>query len=216
MTSVQSERPQTDRLTMPLGEAIYSLRAIRRVRPNPIPDDDLRTILDAAIHAPNGGNAQPWRFLVLRDPQVRAKLAPLYREAWWAKRRDQGIRGPEDIPAHDKSARAAMRLADEFGRAPVVVVVCATAKGAGAMGSVIPAVQNLLLAARALGIGGTITTLHADVEERVHALLGIPASAQIVYCVPLGYPRGRLGPTTRKPLAEVAAFDRWDGNVPWS
>ena len=205
-----------DRLTMPLGEAIYSLRAIRRVRPDPIPDADLQLILDAAIHAPNGGYAQPWRFLVLRDPDVRARFAALYREAWWAKRRDQGIRGPEDIPSHDRVAQAAMRLADEFGTAPVVVVVCATARGAGAMGSVIPAVQNLLLAARALGIGGTITTLHAVVEERVHALLGIPAAAQIVYCLPLGYPQGRFGPTTRKPLAEVCAFDSWDGSVPWA
>ena len=207
---------QAERLTMPLGEAIYSLRAIRRVRPDPVPEADLQVILDAAIHAPNGGNAQPWRFIVLRDPDVRAHFAPLYREAWWAKRHDQGIRGPEDIPAGDRVARAAMRLADEFGTAPVVVVVCATARGAGAMGSVIPAVQNLLLAARALGIGGTITTLHPSVEERAHALLGIPATAQIVYCLPLGYPRGRFGPTTRRPLAEVCAFDHWDGNVPWS
>jgi nitroreductase len=199
------------RLAMPMSEAIYSLRAIRRFRPDPIPEADLRTMLDAAIHAPNGGNAQPWRFIVARDAAVRAQFAPLYREAWWAKRKDQGINGPEDIPAHDRVARAAMKLADEIGIAPVVVLVCATARGAGAMGSVIPAVQNLLLAGRALGVGGTITTLHAVVEERVHALFGIPAAAQIVYCLPMGYPRGRFGPTSRKPLAEVCAYDRWDG-----
>lgn len=207
---------QSDRLTMPLGQAIYSLRAIRRIRPDPIADADLQLILDAAIHAPNGGNAQPWRYLVLRDADLRARFAELYREAWWAKRRDQGIHGPQDIPPHDHVAQAAMRLADEFGTAPVVVVVCATARGAGAMGSVIPSVQNLLLAARALGIGGTITTLHAVVEERVHELLGIPPTAQIVYCLPLGYPRGRFGRTSRKPLAEVCAYDRWDGGVPWT
>ena len=91
-----------------------------------------------------------------------------------------------------------MRLADEIGQAPVIVLVCATAKGAGAMGSVIPSVQNLLLAARSLGIGGTITTLHAQVADRVHQLLGIPDSAQVVYCVPMGYPRGAFGPVTRK------------------
>ena len=201
----------SERLAMPLGEAIYSLRAIRRFRPNPIPNEDLRTMLDAAIHAPNGGNAQPWRFIVLRDPAVRAPFAALYREAWWAKRKDQGIQGPQDIPPDDKVARSAMRLADEIGQAPVIVLVCATAQGAGAMGSVIPSVENLLLAARALGIGGTITTLHPVVEERVRSLLGIPQTAQIVYCLPLGYPRGRFGPTTRKPLAEVCATDRWDG-----
>jgi nitroreductase len=203
-----------DRLKMPLGEAIFSLRAMRRFKPDPRPEADIRTILEAAIHAPNGGNAQPWRFLVIRDPEVRAKFTPLYREAWWAKRRDEGIRGPEDFPPDDRNAQARMRLADEFGHAPVIVVVCATAKGAGAMGSVIPAVQNLLLAARALGIGGTITNLHPVVDERVHALLGIPETAQIVYCIPLGYPRGRFGPTKRKPMAEVAAIDRWDGAAP--
>src|SRR5262249_30034653 len=152
-------------------------------------------------HAPNGGNAQPWRFLVVRDAALRSQFAPLYREAWWAKRRDQGIHGPADIPAGGPVARAAMRLAGENGRAPVLVFVCALAKGAGPMGSVIPAVENLLLAARALGVGGTITTLHAVVEERVHSLFGIPQSAQVVYCVPLGYPQGHFGPTQRKPLA---------------
>ena len=80
------------------------------------------------------------------------------------------------------------------------------------MGSVIPAAQNLLLAARALGIGGTITTLHPQVEERVHALFRIPETAQIVYCLPLGYPRGRFGPAQRKPLPEVCSWDLW-GNA---
>lgn len=215
MTTPMTHEATTGRLTMPLGEAIFSLRAIRRFKPDPIPDADLRTALEAAIHAPNGGNAQPWRFVVVRDPDQRARFATLYREAWWAKRKDQGINGPADIPPGERVHRAAMRLADEIGGAPVVVLVCATARGAGAMGSVIPAVQNLLLAARALGIGGTITTLHAVVEERVHALFGIPNTAQVVYCLPLGYPKGRFGPTTRRPLEEVCAYDRWDGTLPW-
>ncbi len=205
-----------DRLSMPLGEAIFTLRAIRRLKPDPIADADLRDILEAAIRAPSGGNVQPWRFLVLHDEQVRHQFAGLYREAWWAKRKDQGINGPEDISANDKVAQSAMRLTDEIGSAPAIVLVCATVRGAGAMGSVIPAVQNMLLAARALGIGGTITTLHAVVEERVHALLDIPATAQVVYCVPLGYPRGKFGSTTRKPLEQVSAYDRWDGPLPRS
>ena len=82
------------------------------------------------------------------------------------------------------------------------------------MASVIPAAQNLLLAARSLGIGGTITTLHPQVEERVYQLLGIPESAQVVYCLPLGYPRGSFGPTTRKPLADVCSYDSWSGSSP--
>ena len=198
------------RLSMPLGKTIYSLRAIRRFKPDPIPESDLRDILEAAIKAPNGGNAQPWHFLVIRDPELREELGTLYHEAWWAKRKDEGMDGPEDIPPGKSPRRSAMRLANEIGRAPVIVLVCATSKGPGAMASVIPSVQNLLLAARSLGIGGTITTLHRQVEERVNRLLGIPETAQVVYCVHLGYPRGSFGPTQRKPLPEVCSYDRWD------
>ena len=107
-----------------------------------------------------------------------------------------------------------MKLADRIGEAPVIVLLCATAKGSGPMASVIPAAQNLLLAARALGIGGTITTLHPQVEERVHALFRIPETAQIVYCLPLGYPRGRFGPAQRKPLPEVCSNDLWGNTFP--
>ena len=197
------------RLTMSLGETMFTQRAIRRFRPDPIPDADLHDILEAAIRAPNGGNTQPWHFLVIKDPDLRTKFAELYHEAWWAKRRDQGIMGPQDLPPGKNSMRSAMRLADQIGQAPVIVLLCATAQGAGPMASVIPAAQNLLLAATAFGIGGTITTLHANVEERVHKLLGIPDSAQVVYCLPLGYPRGTFGPVQRKPLSEVCSYDRW-------
>ena len=202
------------RLSMPLGEAVFSQRAIRRFRPEPIPDSVLQDLLEAAIRAPNGGNFQPWHFLVIRDPELRAQFAPLYREAWWAKRRDEGINGPEDIPPGKNTRRSAMRLAEQIGQAPVIVLLCATGRGAASMASVIPAAQNLLLAARALGIGGTITTLHLQVEERVHRLLGIPDSAQVVYCLPLGYPRGSFGPVQRKPLSEVCSYERWGNGSP--
>lgn len=195
-----------ERLDMTLGEAIYSLRAIRRQRPDPIPEDDLRVIIDAARQAPNGGNMQPWHFLVVTDPELRAEFAPLYHEAWWAKRHDSGWYTPQDLPDAYKSA---MQLADEIGDSPALVFVCALAKGAAAANSIIPSVQNLLLAARAMGVGSTITTLHPSVEDRVHALFDIPETAQVVYCLPLGYPRGNFGPVTRKPLDEVTSYDRW-------
>ena len=142
------------RLTMTLGETMFTQRAVRRFRPEPIPDADLQTILEAAIRAPNGGNNQPWHFLVIKDAELRAKLGELYHEAWWAKRKDEGINGPEDLPTGKNTRRSAMRLADQIGQAPVIVLLCATAKGAGPMASVIPSAQNLLLAARALGVGG--------------------------------------------------------------
>jgi nitroreductase len=198
------------RLSMPLGETIFTQRAIRRMRSTPVPDADLQDILEAAIRAPNGGNSQPWHFLVVRDPDLRAQLGVLYREAWWAKRKDEGINGPEDLPPGKNTKRSAMRLSGEIGGAPVIVLLCATSRGPGPAGSVIPAAQNLLLAARALGIGGTITTLHPQVEERVHRLFGIPGTAQVVYCIPLGYPLGSFGPAQRKSLSEVSSYDRWD------
>jgi len=197
---------EPEELSMPLGEAIYSLRAIRRQKPDPIPDEHIRVVLDAARQAPNGGNMQPWHFLVVRDPDLREQFAPLYREAWWAKRNDSGWFTPDDLPDAYKSA---MRLADEIGTSPVIILVCALAKGAAAANSIIPSVQNLLLAARALGIGSTITTLHPVVEERVHELFAIPETAQIVYCLPMGYPKGNFGPVTRKPLDVVMSVDKW-------
>ena len=200
-----------DRLGMSLGETMFTQRAIRRFKPDPIPEEDLRDILEAAIRAPNGGNSQPWHFLVVRDPELKTELGELYQEAWWAKRKDEGINGPEDIPSGKSNRRSAMRLSGEFAHAPAVVLLCATS-GGGA-GSVIPAAQNLLLAARALGVGGTIATLHAQVAERVHKLLGIPDTAQIVYCMPLGYPRGSFGSVQRKPLAEVCSYERWGNPI---
>ena len=200
------------RLTIPLGEAMFTQRAIRRFRPDPIPDDVMRDIMEAAIRAPNGGNRQPWHFLVIKDPDVRLELGELYKEAWWAKRKDEGINGPEDIAPGKSSQRSAMRLSGEFASAPVVVMICALTNSPGGTGSVIPAAQNLLLAARSFGVGGTITTLHSQVDERARRLFGVPDTAQIVYCIPLGYPRGRFGSVQRKPLEEVCSVDRW-GNA---
>ena len=198
-----------EKLTMSLGEAMFSQRAIRRFKPDPIPDEDLHAALEAATKAPSGSNLQPWRFIVIRDPELKEKFGKLYHEAWWAKRRDQGI-----FPRTSRRARAPFsrpgKLADEIGQAPVIVLVCATSQGPASMASVIPSAQNLLLAARGQGIGGVLTTLHPDVDERVQQLLNMPPEAQVVYCVPLGYPRGRFGPTQRKPLSEVVAYDGWN------
>ncbi len=201
------------RLKMELGESIFTLRAIRRFKSIPIPDRDLLDILEAAIRAPSGGNSQPWHFLLIQDLGVRKKLASLYHEAWWAKRKDSGIMGPQDILPGNGPIQSAMRLADEIGQSPAIIIVCATSKGPDSMASVIPAVQNLLLAARGLGVGGTITTLHKQVEERVHKLLNIPESFQIVYCIPLGYPAGNFGPVKRKSLNEVVSYDYWGNDI---
>ena len=199
-----------DRLDMSLGDAIFSLRAIRRIKPDPIPDADLNSILDAARQAPNGANRQPWHFVVIQDAVVRKRFGELYRVAWWAKRNDEGFFKPEDIPAHYKLA---MALADNIGEVPAIVLICSTSPGGRE--SVIPATQNLLLAARAFGIGGTITSLHKNVEDDVQELIGLPDGAGVVYCVPLGYPQGNFGPVTRNPLSEIVSKDRWGTSPDW-
>jgi nitroreductase len=197
------------RLSMPIGEAMFSQRSIRRFRSDPIPMQDLQLILDAAVKAPSGGNRQPARFLVLTDPTVIREFGTLSREAWWAKRRDEKRpwTSREQIPAEDRGSASAARLADEIKDAPCIVLALTTVRGGAS--SVIPSVQNLMLAARALGIGSVPTTLHAQVLERVYALLGIPSEMEFHLCIPLGYPRGNFGPTQRKPAAEVTYLNHW-------
>jgi nitroreductase len=203
------------RLNMPIGEAMFSQRSIRRFRPDPIPIDDLKLIMDAAVKAPSGGNRQPARFLVLTDPNLIRDFGALYREAWWAKRRDE--RQPwtrrEDIPAQERGHTAAARLADEIKDAPCIVLALTTNKNGAS--SVIPSVQNLMLAARALGVGSVPTTLHAQVLERVYALLNIPPEMEFHLCIPLGYPRGRFGPTQRVSASEVTYLNGWAAPAPW-
>ncbi len=203
------------RLSMPIGEAMFTQRSIRRFRPDPIPADDLRLIVEAAYKAPNGGNRQPGRLLVLTDRAKIAEFGALYREAWWAKRRDErGWTGPQDIPADETNYRSAARLADEIKDAPCVVRAMAV-RGGGA-NSVIPAVQNLMLAARALGVGSVPTTLHAQVMDRFNAMFNIPEGVTFHFCVPMGYPRGNFGPTNRLPSAETTFFNQWGAAAPWA
>lgn len=196
------------RLSMPIGEAMWTQRSIRRLRPDPIPDDDVRLILEAANKAPNGGNVQWTRYLVLTDAAVIRTFGELYKEAWWAKRRDgEGWTKPEDIPPGAKVARSAMRLADEIGAAPLIIFVLA--QDPGPANSVITCAQNLMLAARALGIGSVPTTLHPQVMERFHAMFNIPANVSFHFCIPMGYPRGNFGPVNRKPVEDSTHWNAW-------
>ena len=203
------------RLSMPIGEAMFTQRAIRRFRPDPIPMEDIRLILEAASRAPNGGNQQIARFLVVTDRSLISEFGGLYREAWWAKRREeQGWTGPEDVPADAHTYRAAMALADEMAEVPCVIFALAVPPGSA--NSVLPAAQNLTLVARALGIGSVPTTLHPVVAERFYTMFEIPNEAILHFCIPLGYPRGNFGPNRRKPTAETTYLDRWGAAVPWT
>jgi nitroreductase len=205
----------SDRLTMPIGEVIFTQRSVRKFRPDPIPVEDIRLILEAAVKAPNGANRQIGRFLVINDGATIREFGRLYHEAWWAKRRDErGWTRPEDIPPEEKSYRSAMVLADEIKDVPCIVL--AFTVGPGGANSVIPACQNLMLAAHALGIGSIPTTLHPQVMDRVHAMFGIPKDMTFHFCIPLGHPAVKYGPSRRKPVSETTSWNHWSGRVPWA
>ena len=200
-----------NRLSMPLGEAIFTQRSIRRFKPDPIPVQDIRLILEAAVRAPNGGNQQIARFLVVNDPETIREFGALYHEAWWAKRHDEGFRTGEDLP---RRFRAAAGLADAMADVPCIVFALALHNGPA--DSVVPAVQNLMLAARAIGIGSVPTTLHPSVMDRFHRTFDIPDDVGFHFCVPLGYPQGNFGPNVRKPTSETTFLNRWGASVPWN
>ncbi len=205
---------------------IATTRAIRRLAPDPIPDDDLTAILWHATRAPSGTNRQPARFVVLRaGPEAAAAkslLARGFREGWAAKARSDGYESGSALdPASRKGRqRAAMQhLVDHFEDVPVVVLACLVRyRPANPYegGSVYPACQNLLLAARALGYGGVMTGWHAPVEDELRDLLRIPDGVAISATIPLGRPLGAHGPVRRRPLHEVVFDGRWEAPADWA
>jgi nitroreductase len=210
----RDERPDTPAHTLNLFEAMYTSRSIRRFKPDPVPDALLDRVLEAAIQAPNGTNAQTWRFLVVREPGLRRHLGELYRQGFREVYPSDRLANERD-PNRRRVIRSADHLAEHMGdEPPVLVLVCAerapnaAPRGAGA--SIYPAVQNLLLAARALGLGGCLTTLHLRREPQVKALLGIPDDVDTYALIPLGYPASPPGPLRRRPVAELTHYDHWD------
>jgi nitroreductase len=147
----------------------------------------------------------------VNDRTTIREFGALYREAWWAKRRDEGYQRREDLPP---MFHAAAGLADTMKDVPCIVFALALHNGPA--DSVIPAVQNLMLAARAIGIGSVPTTLHPSVMARFHAMFGIPDGVGFHFCVPLGYPQGHFGTNVRLPTSATTFLDRWDAPVPWA
>ena len=207
-----------------LLEGMATTRAIRRFRPDPIPEEDLAKIFFAATRAPSGSNRQPFRFVVLRDGpravEAKALLGGAFRRGWSAKSRDDGYEGVEDDSPRARTARAMQHFVDHFESIPVVVLPClqryrAPTPTEGA--SVYPACQNLLLAARALGYGGVITMWHAFVEPQLRSLLSIPDDVLVAATIPLGRPvGGGHGPVRRRPLGELVFEDGWGSGAPWA
>ena len=202
-------------LSMPVGEAMFTQRSIRRMRSDPVPVEQLRLIIAAAAKAPNGGNRQICRLLVATDRDKIALFGALYHRSWWAKRKeDRGWNGPADVPPGDSSMSSAMRLAQDMKDVPCVVFVPSLPPHQPE--SVLSAAQNLMLAARALGVGSVPTRLHPGDYGEFRAMFGVPDEIEFHLAIPLGYPQGRFGPTRRLPTAETTHWDQWGGAVPWA
>ena len=208
---------------MDIFEALYTSRAMRRVRPDPVPLDLQAKILDAAIRAPSGGNTQDWRFVLVDEKDVLSEIAPLYRDAieqlWrtvYADRLAAAAREPEDPESVQmlKVQRSAQWLADHFEQVPLYLF--AFVKGDPSGGSIFPAVWSAQLAARAEGIGSSLTAvLGAFHGEETFEILGVPRHEHWVMacCVSFGYPTGRWAVAPRRPVHEVAYRNRWGQDV---
>ena len=205
---------------MPLSEAMQTQRAIRRLKPDPVDDDLVLRLIDLALKAPTGSNAQNWEFIVVKDPKIKKGLARLNRQVWQLYARlPRRLTRPD--PRRQRILEAVEWQADHFEQAPVIVVACL--KGlrlpfphvfaASYFGSIFPAVQNLLLAARAVNLGAALLTIPLWNLFAVRRILGLPRKVTPCAVIPMGWPRGRYGPTTRKRVHEVVSFDRF-GNRP--
>jgi nitroreductase len=208
--------PESIKFEMSLEDAMLTQRAIRRLKPDRVDDALVLHLIELALKAPTGSNAQNWEFVVVRDPAVKAKLARLNRQAWnlYGGIGRRMVRGDERML---KILDAVQWQADHFEEVPVIVVACLRAfippwppvAAASAYGSIYPSVQNLLLAARAAGLGAALITLPLWSKWLARRALGLPWNVSPCAVVPLGWPRGRYGPTTRRPVGEVVSLDRY-------
>jgi nitroreductase len=205
-----------------LFETIRTTRAMRRLKPDPVPDALIRRILEAGLCAANGGNFQRWRFLVVKDPAIKQAVQVFYKRAF-----DQVI-GPRyassapppgsDAARYHRQHMAVEYLTEHYHEAPVWIVACidhgkdTPNRAAGA--SIYPAVQNMLLAARALGLGSTLTTRHLLFEAEAEAALGLPPGVHSYAILPIGWPMGKFGPVGRGRLEDFVYLDRWGDRLP--
>ena len=200
-----------------LFEIMQTTRSMRRLKPDPVPDELINKILEAGSCAANGGNTQRWRFLVVKDPKIKQAV-----QAWYKRAFDEVVgpryatsAPPPGVTAdrYKRQHSAVEYLTEHFHEAPVWIVACidegkaAPTRWSGA--SIYPAVQNMLLAARALGLGSTLTTRHLLYEKEAEAALGLPEGVHSYAILPIGYPMGRFGPVGRGTLADIVYQDKW-------
>jgi nitroreductase len=211
--------PQLD---MPLAQAMMTQRAVRRLRTDPVDDALVLRLIELATKAPTGSNQQNWEFVVVRDPAVKARLARANRQALAIYGRI-GRFVKRNEPAMLRVLDAVEWQRDHFEEIPVVVVACLRGPhlwfppvlATSYYGSIYPSVQNLLLAARAAELGAALITLPLWSTIGARRALGLPWSVTPCAVVPLGWPKGRYGPTTRRPVGQIVHLDRY-GNKPFA
>ncbi len=230
-----------------LFETMYTCRAMRRLLPDPVPEETIEKLIDAAVQCPSGGNAQNWRFIVVRDRDKLRRIQALWRVAWAFYRETIGAvdRTGADPAARERQSRAGDYMVEHLHEVPALIFVCAkedtavaeafkspstmlaavrhfgiggtlrlvanSGKSAAmsATGTAYPAVQNLLLAARSLGLGAVLTTPQAFQPGAYEAIVGIPSDVTLCAVIPIGFPKGKFGPLTRPAAREVMSWDSY-------
>tara|TARA_B100001250_G_scaffold339986_1_gene307509 strand:+ start:325 stop:957 length:633 start_codon:yes stop_codon:yes gene_type:complete len=205
---------------MNLFEVMYNCRAMRRLDTREVEEEKLRQLIEAANQAPSGSNMQSARWIIARDSEVKQKLADLNRKGVEVYLGNQ-IQNPGSLPHQDKDKRGRMVDAvvwqmEHMHEIPALIIACmdfgvevTPAMRAGGNGSIWPGIQNLLLAARALGLGAAPTTLALMDPDATAVALGLPKTMAAYCLIPVGYPLGKFGPVTRKPVEEILRFDQW-------
>lgn len=205
---------------MDLFEAIYNCRAMRKLKSDPVPEATLLKLIDAANQAPSGSNRQGARWIIVRDAAQKTKLAELNRvavEAYVAPSSGRPAALPhQSAEKRERMLRAVLWQADHMAEIPALIIACYqfdapvdALAAARAGGSVWPGIQNLLLAARALGLGAAPTTLGLSNRPAAKEVLGLPDDMEAFCLIPVGYPMGKFGPVTRLPVAATLRWDCW-------
>ncbi len=211
---------------MDVFEALYTTRAMRRVKEDPIPDEIIKSMIDSAIRAPSGSNRQDWRFLAVTDQKVRNQLANIYRETWdyyvksfYNSSSDLGasnLKNKEQIESVRRISNSASWLAENYDKVPLLVLAFSRNDPTGS--SIYPAIWSLMLAARSHGIGTCLTTVMSFKTEEVYEVLDIPADKgwALNATITAGYPLGKWGVAERKPVEEVTFLNKWGQSPDWN
>ena len=202
-----------------LFETLYTSRALRRFKPDPVPEEVIFQLVDAGIRAPTGHNSQDWRFVIVTDDEPKKTMQEWSERAWeFAFAEYQTQESIDTLPRTQRlSIQSVKDLAHNLASVPLIIVVCGLkGKHSSPGGSHFPAIQNMLLAARAYGLGGSIFNLPMVGGKQMHELLDIPESNEIYACVPIGYPTDKPGPLSRKPVKKVAYLNRFGQQWPFA